>query len=142
MRRVLRAAGFLLLAFVVVLLWKRLRPGWEAGASVYSGKPDPTWTVPRAAAAELERSWQSLPLAPRDTQPAAPGLGYRGCWLRDPGGREWRAYAGLVELTAAGREFRKDPGRVFELRLLATAPPGILPREIVIPSEARDLARR
>lgn len=142
MQRFFRAAGFLFLAFIVVLVWKRLRPGWEAGASVYSGKPDPTWTVPGTVAAELERSWQSLPVAPRDTQMVVPGPGYRGCWLRDRRGREWRAYAGLVELTAGGREFRQDPGRVFELRLLATAPPGVLPREIVIPSEARDLARR
>jgi hypothetical protein len=141
-RGLFRTAALLLLAVVVVLVWNPWRQGWRAGASVFSGRRDPTWRVPVATAGELEQIWLSLPLAVNDTQPPGPGLGYRGCWLRDPHGREWRAFAGRVELTGGSREVRRDRGRVFELRLLATAPAGVLPSGIVIPSEPSDLAGR
>jgi hypothetical protein len=140
--RVVRNAGLLLLAIAIVLVWNPWRRRWEAGASVFSGRRDPTWTVSAARAGELEQLWRSLPSWKNGAEPVAPGLGYRGCWLRDPQGREWRAFAGRVVLIGGSREVRSDPGRVFELRLLATAPAGTLPSEIVIPSEPTDLARR
>jgi hypothetical protein len=82
--------------------------------------------VPALAAAELLAIWERLD--PTDLVAPAPALGYRGCVLRAPDGRAWRAFGGVVELTDRWRvESRIDDARVFELRLLSTAPPGVVP---------------
>ena len=62
----------------------------------------------------------------RAAEPAAeaPPLGYRGCWLRAPDGREWRAGGGGVE---CGGDARADPDGAVERAILATEPPGVLP---------------
>ncbi len=68
------------------------------------------------------------------TPPAAPVLGYRGCFLRDSSEHEWFAYGGVVRLkTATGSESRKDSGRRFEALLLSSAPPGVIPPQVVDP---------
>jgi hypothetical protein len=96
-------------------------------ASLFSGRPDPTWPVEEMRVRELEALWGSFaPWTGRLPEP--PPLGYRHCSLRCPDGREWTAYAGAVTLRANGRsESRTDPKRQFERMLLASAPPGTLP---------------
>lgn len=101
-------------------------PDWLATAELFSGRPDPVWPVPVAAAAELVSVWEQLD--PTDLVAVAPPLGYRGCMLRAPDGRTWRAFGGVVEFTHHGQvESRADENRAFEGRLLDTAPPGLVP---------------
>jgi hypothetical protein len=65
--------------------------------------------------------------------------GYRGCALRSPQGRVWRARGGVVVAEGPGEsagerrggtagEMRVDVGGEWERRLLQTAPEGALPR--------------
>jgi hypothetical protein len=104
---------------------------WIGGALVFSGRPDPTWPVLAQAASELESLWSGLPPAAVNL-PVPPGLGYRGAFLRDTSGREWLAYGGVVTLKAKkALQSRHDPTRQFEKTLLATAPPGLLPAEVI-----------
>ena len=101
-------------------------PDWSATAELFSGRLDPVWPVSVAAAAELSSVWERLD--PTDLVAVAPPLGYRGCVLRAPDGRTWRAFGGVVEFTHRGQvESRTDDGRAFERRLLNTAPPGLVP---------------
>jgi hypothetical protein len=97
--------------------------GWIGGASVYSGRRDPTWRVAAELSHVLEATWTRLPpwSGPR---PQAPALGYRGCWLKAPDGRTWTAYRELVTLAS---DDRRDVEREFERSLLASAPAGLLP---------------
>jgi hypothetical protein len=132
--------------------------GWTAEALVFSGRRDPVWPVTATAAAELVACWDGLPPVPAaevpaaevpaaevpaaggtgrgaaelaaaaSAAPAAPVLGYRGCVLRAPDGREWRVAGGTVTAPAGeDAEMRADPGRRFERLVLASAPPGTLP---------------
>lgn len=96
--------------------------GWTAGAVVFSGRPDPTWPVPPGVTERLVAIWESLPWT--DATGTKPALGYRGCYVRDPGGRMWTAYHELVTLAS---ETRRDDERRFERTVLGTAPPGVLP---------------
>ena len=107
------------------------RSAWSAGASVFSGRPDPVWEVKPALAARLEKIWRSLKPAEIEPSPQ-PALGYRGCFLKGPRGREWYAFAGAVTLRSVHRsecrpQTRKDPSKKFERALLACAPAGLLP---------------
>jgi hypothetical protein len=105
--------------------------GWTAGASVFSGRPDPVWELKPALGARLEKIWRALEPAEIEPPPS-PTLGYRGCFLKGPRGREWFAFAGVVTLRSPRRlqsrsETRKDPAKKFERVLLASAPAGQLP---------------
>jgi hypothetical protein len=101
--------------------------GWIAGASVFSGRHDPTWPIPTKIVEQLERIWDSLarwegPL------PSPPALGYRGCFVRGTAGRTWTAFGGAVTQSRNGSsESRRDDVRAFELTTLASAPEGTLP---------------
>jgi len=54
--------------------------------------------------------------------PAAPLLGYRGCFLRCAAAEEWFAYGGAVTLQAGSlQQSRSDDDHIFEKRLLASA---------------------
>jgi hypothetical protein len=104
---------------------------WIAGAWIFSGRPDPKWTVPLAAAQRLVTRLESMSEA-TEVIPVAPRLGYRGCFLRSPSGREWRAYRGLVESRWQGEvERRRDEGQWFEKQLLELAPRGLLPNDVI-----------
>lgn len=96
---------------------------WAAGARLYSGREDPTWRVPGEQAASIVASWNRLPSAP-SPPPEPPPLGYGGCWLRAPDGREW--WAG-DEVIALEGDARTDPKREVEQAILATAPAGAVP---------------
>ena len=111
------------------------RSAWSAGASVFSGRPDPVWEVKPALAARLEKIWNRLKPSEIE-QPPQPALGYRGCFLKGPRGRAWHAYGAVVTLRSARRaesrpdshaESRRDPAKKFERTLLASAPAALLP---------------
>lgn len=115
------------------------RTAWTAGASVFSGRPDPVWEVQLALAARLEKIWRHLEIA-KVEPPPQPVLGYRGCSLKGPRGREWFAFGGVVTLRSSSRskstsksrtdaqtESRRDPAKKFERALLASAPANLLP---------------
>lgn len=100
---------------------------WIAGAHVFSGRPDPTWTPDARAVRELQQVWKTLQPW-RGSASTPPSLGYRGTFLRAPDGREWMAYRTRVVLTIDDRvEDRLDPNRSFEQLLLGSAPQGALP---------------
>lgn len=103
---------------------------WVGGAFVFSGRPNPTWSVRPSVAENLQRIWNAL--APAEKQPTPGiGLGYRGCFLRGPGGREWFAFEEAASLRSpAGVEVRYDVNRGFEQALLASAPKGLLPEAL------------
>ncbi len=103
------------------------RAVWTAGASVFSGRPDPLWQAKPALAARLEKIWRAL--KPSDIEPPpSPALGYRGCFLKGPRSQEWFAFAGVVTLRTPRRsQSRHDPAKKFERTLLASAPAALLP---------------
>ena len=93
---------------------------WIAGAKMFSGRPDPIWTISQEIAGKLLRVWDRL-TPHRGAIPTPPGLGYRGCFLQERQlDRRWETYQGVVSL---GAETRSDPHRSFESALLNTAPP-------------------
>jgi hypothetical protein len=97
------------------------------GASIFSGRPDPTWSVGEEVAKKLEKIWGSLEPWTGE-HPSAPPLGYRGCFIRCKPDIEWFAYEGVVTLkTPDGSESRIDKGKKFEKLLLSSAPEGLLP---------------
>jgi hypothetical protein len=100
--------------------------GWTAGASVFSGRPDPTWPISTVLATELIAIWETL--ASTGEVPTMPVLGYRGCFAREPAGRTWTAFHDLVTLRSnGGFETRRDDERRFERTVLTSAPEGTLP---------------
>lgn len=104
--------------------------GWTAGAIVYSGRPDPQWALPAKLAAVLVELWERAPA--RDTVPSLPSrLGYRGCWVREPGGVRFVASAGAIvrEPSDGATEARTDLGHQFENAVIGSAPRGVLPRD-------------
>lgn len=99
------------------------RAEWTAQARVYSGRPDPTWTVPAQTGEAVASRWEGLPAW--DGPPSSPPLlGYRGMALRAPDGRKWTAFGRLVTHDA---ETREDEERAIERELIESAPVGLLP---------------
>ena len=100
-------------------------------ALIYSGRDNPRWQVDASIVEELERIWEAL-LSTTDLHPAAPPLGYRGCFLKVNDKYEWFAYQGVVTMRKdSGLESRLDTGRKFEKLLLASAPEEMLPPSIM-----------
>jgi hypothetical protein len=98
-----------------------------AGAFVFSGRPDPTWEVKPPVLKQLEKIWRAL--KPENVEVSQQtSLGYRGCFLKCSGQRQWVAFDGVVVLKTAQRsESRRDIEKRFERTLLASAPTGKLP---------------
>jgi hypothetical protein len=97
-------------------------------ALVYSGRPDPVWTITERQRAALVKWWDRL--VPTEARPrAAPPLGYKGVSMVCASGMRWFAYGGVAVLTdAQGADDRRaDPARSFERALIATAPRGTVP---------------
>lgn len=100
---------------------------WSAGARLYSGRVDPSWSVDAVRARAAVAQFHALAPSAR-VHPAGGGVGYRGCWLRAPDGTSWVAANGLAAERAPGRdEVRDDADRAFERAILVTAPEGVLP---------------
>jgi hypothetical protein len=98
-----------------------------ATASIFSGRPDPSWRISKTVLEQLENIWKTLrPSA--EAAPVAPALGYRGCSV-DCGPRGvWNAFGGVV---ARGEEHRADPDRQFERAVLNSSPKGMIPAEVL-----------
>lgn len=110
----------------------RERFDYTGGVSIFSGRPDPIWPVSQDAAARLLALWDALE-SYSGSPPAAPVLGYRGCFLREsPALREWVAYRGLVTLKSIkDSEARQDKNREFETLLLSSAPDDTIPTQVL-----------
>ena len=102
------------------------------GASIFSGRPDPSWTVDEKTVKRLKALW-NLMEPHGGAPPQAPALGYRGCFLIDSSRNKWFAYKGVATLTTtlSRSESRQDEDRRFEALLLASAPKGAIPREMI-----------
>jgi hypothetical protein len=97
-----------------------------ARAFIFSGRPDPSWTVTNTLMKQLENIWNSLEVT--HEIPSAPTHGYRGCLLNDKIKRKWFVYKNIIRLSTNGfSETRLDKYSKFEKLLLSSAPPGILP---------------
>lgn len=96
-------------------------------ASIFSGRPDPRWTVSARTLRRLERLWQQLEAAEELPSPQPP-LGYRGVTLDCGDGGRWFAYRGTV---SRGGDHRWDPERQFERELVQSAPKGLIPVEVL-----------
>lgn len=100
---------------------------WRAGASVYSGRPDPEWDVDQVLVKRLLEMWDQMKPW-HGPPPRPPGLGYRGVVLRSSEGKRFSAYQGAVELAVGDTVLvRRDTGRDFERLILQSAPPNTLP---------------
>ena|ERR1044071_4624753 len=104
---------------------------FTAGVSVFSGRPDPTWSVSEDTGNRLQQLFETLESSQEHTIPAPP-LGYRGAFLRSDSNQQWFAYRGVVTLTELNRsEARRDPGRQFERAIVDSAPEGLIPSALI-----------
>jgi hypothetical protein len=94
---------------------------------IYSGRPDPTWTLTGAEAAAVERAIEALPEA-AGTPPEG-GLGYHG-FTFTRGGRTITAYLGRVWSGGGPQILRQDPGRTVERLLLELGRTQLMAAEI------------
>jgi hypothetical protein len=86
---------------------------------IYSGRPDPTWTLTDEEAADLETALAALPGAVGEVPVG--GLGYHGFTVDRPGG-SLVAFDGAVVPPGQGRRaYLADPARTIERLLLETA---------------------
>lgn len=112
----------------------RRSDSWSAGASVFSGRPDPVWALPESQALRLDALWRALDDA-SGAAPTPPPLGYRGCFAEAPeGARRYTAYRGAVsraEPASAAPETRADPQRAFERFVLGSATDAVLREQLL-----------
>jgi hypothetical protein len=86
---------------------------------IYSGRPDPSWTLTDGEAARLEAALAALPGAVGE--PPTGGLGYHGFTIDRPGSVVM-AYRGAVAPPGEGRRaYLADPARTIERLLVETA---------------------
>jgi hypothetical protein len=78
---------------------------------IFSGRPNPRWSLSESENAELARLIESLQPAASPPSLTPPGLGYRGFRLRDGTGSTWFAYGGFVQ---SPRGWLADPERSIE----------------------------
>jgi hypothetical protein len=107
--------------------------GWTAGASLFSGRPDPVWPLDVAAAERLLDIWRGLARSDDVTGSDASTLAYRGSYLSNGRGERWivgdaRARHEVASMT---KDARADDDRHFERAILATAPPGTIPAGLI-----------
>lgn len=96
---------------------------------IFSGMPNPTWTLSNADADAFVRQIAALTRSP--AQALAGNLGYRGfivqC-VQDGGAQVVRVQAGVVQIDeGAERAFARDPMRTLERWLLETGKTHIKP---------------
>lgn len=96
---------------------------------MFSGQPNPSFTLDPAYAEEFARQLAVLSEAPPGVTPCGDGLGYRGLRVEGPAGAT--ICAGLVEIRdGRGSRYLADPNRNVE-RWLIEAAAGQLPRGIL-----------
>lgn len=100
---------------------------WTAGALLYSGRPDPLWTLSTEVESLIDRFNRLAVYAGAPPNPSR--LGYRGVFLRAPDGRRWLAFNRVAWLER-GSDTRRDEGRRFERAVLNSAPVGVLPSQL------------
>jgi hypothetical protein len=88
---------------------------------VFSGRPNPTWSLSVEQAEELLEAFQNLP--PTDKLSPETGLGYRGFILSNPdriGGLSphIRIYGGIVTMTDGYVQAYRDDHEIEQLLLL------------------------
>ncbi len=106
---------------------------WVCGALIYSGRSDPQWTVSEQEAEHLVDLWNTLPIS--KNRVVLPGiLGYKGCFLSSSAKMKWVSFRGIVTCYRDGKivESRTDTERVFERKILDTAPSDIIPKAMLI----------
>lgn len=82
----------------------------EVELDIWSGRPNPTWTLTPEEEAELAKLLQGLKGIEKTAEP--PGLGYRGFVLSSPG-RRLRVYRGTLALTEVGEGGEDGATHVF-----------------------------
>jgi hypothetical protein len=89
---------------------------------IFSGRPNPTWTLTASEASDLASRISKLTHI--ETKEQRPGnLGYRGFIVQDDN-QTIRAYQGIIEVSIQKAVvFYRDPQRQVELWLLAIARP-------------------
>ncbi|HSJ71940.1 MAG TPA: hypothetical protein VLA29_09885 [Acidimicrobiia bacterium] len=100
---------------------------------LYSGVPDPSWTLTDGEAAALTNALDELPR----TESTAPegGLGYHGFTIARPSGT-LVAYAGMVSSSLSDPPYTlDDPDRTIERLLIETARAHVTPDEYAIVAE-------
>ncbi len=94
---------------------------------IYSGRPDPSWTLTSGEAATLETMLGTL-VEVTDTPPVG-GLGYHGFTITTPT-RTFVAYRGAIAAPGSGaRAMKVDPARSVERFLLETSRSHVTPDE-------------
>lgn len=108
--------------------------GVQVVLGLYSGVPDPSWTLTTEQANELAAALAALPR----TEGTAPegGLGYHGFTISTADGT-MVAYAGKVRSVDANPPFvLDDPDRTIERLLFATAQPHVTADELGVVADA------
>lgn len=82
---------------------------------VFSGRPNPKWTLTDSESARVEEMLRDLPIG---TKAAIPGLGFRGFILSD-GKRRITVGGGMVQGDDSGQIRRDSKGLEDYLRILA-----------------------
>ena len=95
---------------------------------IYSGRPDPEWTLTPEQVAVLDAEMAMLPGA--SGTPPSGGLGYHGFTVTRPGSTVI-VYRGTVAAPGDGdRPYRVDKGHVIERLLLETGRSHLAPAEV------------
>ncbi len=92
---------------------------------IFSGRPDPEWTIDESILDEMEQLWAAL--TPADSELRIPSkLGYRGFQIYRNGDEKWLVYGEMVMRTVRKQlEVRIDSDKSLEKMLLSTAPGGL-----------------
>ena len=97
----------------------------EVEVDLFSGRPNPVWTLPEAEAAVLLQKLDALPAAP--ARALSGDLGYRGLLVRVTGGPRERRLSiqqGVIRVEEDETPaFLEDDGRALERWLLQTGRP-------------------
>jgi hypothetical protein len=106
---------------------------WIGGAILFSGRSDPEWILEEEQIEQLIQIWNELPSAPGNI--IIPNiLGYKGCYISTRDKKKWITFRGKVTYYENNEaiESRIDTGRVFEKKIIATAPKDVIPKAMLI----------
>jgi hypothetical protein len=106
---------------------------WIGGAILFSGRSDPQWILEETQAEQLMQIWSALPSAQGNI--VIPNiLGYKGCYLSTNGKKKWITFRGKVTYyeNNEAMESRIDNGRIFEKKIIDTAPKDVIPKAMLI----------